>query len=316
MQDQPAVVILHLSSMVPKIGLGLVPLAGDLHHRGPFAIPRRGEDHAVGVDGGRAVRRSVRRSLVAPQVCPVAGQEAQHPLGGELHVLPLTGHVDRQNRGIPGAVTLVRLAPPDLFARQLVEGDHGRFASTRGADHPVAVDQHRLADAPVRNLRLVILHNVVAPDLFAIGPHQADQVAGGAHGVQPLAINRGGPARTIPKAVLVRPRQVILPGDLAIGEIHRQHILAVFEVARRVQHAASDAEARETDPQPRQLRHILRPPLGPGPCETRVGRMIVPGRSQELRQQPVRRQVGDSLRLQRHLPHGHRLPRPGQRTHA
>jgi hypothetical protein len=58
------------------------------------------------------------------------------------------------------------------------------------ADHPVAVDQDRLAVAhAVALLAAEVLRQALAPALLAVGP-QADQLAVGRQGVDAVAVHR------------------------------------------------------------------------------------------------------------------------------
>src|SRR5688572_15623707 len=102
--------------------------------------------------------------------------------------LPLAAKRVDHRRGVADGGVVE--GPPELPAGELVEADdQGSIAAARHDDELLAVDKRRRGHAPGRQLRAIVLRQILLPNYFAVSGLQADQMTNRPQSIDKLAIN-------------------------------------------------------------------------------------------------------------------------------
>ena len=201
-----------------------------------------------------------------------------------IDAVELCGH----GRGVGEQPTLGVGRAPDLVTRRLVERDDQRVGADRRDDDAVVLDERVLSVVPRRDLRAVVLDEVLAPELLAGRRVEDVQRRLGVDGEDVLAVGRGDGARdavvgTDAPLLLEPPQLLALVEGHAADEELEGRLVVVVEVDLAV------VDRRRRVPLPdRDLPQHLGAAVGPCSEETGLGGDTVAVRAAELR--PVGRE--------------------------
>src|SRR5262245_16151399 len=188
------------------------------------------------------------------------------------------------------------LALPDRLAGRLGDGHQGCVRPSGSADDFVAVDERGLAIAPHGDGPAELLREADLPHDLAVLDLEAGEVAAHAEDVEPIAVHRGGAARTFLRlrhALLVRRPEGRRPDLLAVRLGQGPDDLVAAAFAHPVDPPTRDGRGRVAAAQslgfPREGRTVLAPfleeagflgdcrPIGPLPLGPVVGEDRGPG---------------------------------------
>ncbi len=291
-QHHAAVVILELAGaeIIHFLHVEAVAVSGQ-PQQGATRLVAGGDEHQVTPNHRRGdVGHPVGDAVVAPEESTRLGFDADRAAADDGQVLANPLDLGHHDGGVAGAV----LAPfadvghgtlPDHVAALLVQRDHGGVGAAGRADQPRAVHDGRLAELPDRHhLAAEVVGQAAVPQATAGGRVQADQVAAGAQGIDPPAVDRGraaGPVR-VGRSHLGGPQLLL---RLEVQGNHELRLLAgpVLAVAHGEKASSGDRHGRVALAQSMNLPQQRRPALGPLLEEARLGANPVVVRPPELR---------------------------------
>src|SRR5207237_5659755 len=131
---------------------------------------------------------------------------------------------------------------PDRLAALLIKGDDGSAAAAGSDDQVVAIHQRRLADAPMRDVRVEAFHEVGGPDRLAGSLLEADQLTVGGKRVKDGAVERRRAARAVSALLVVGLACRCLPDFLARLRVDGDDIFLIAVLPLCEQEPTGDGE--------------------------------------------------------------------------
>ena len=200
----------------------------------------------LSADDRRGDHGDAARELRLPQQLAIVRRDADEPLFEQLHVLRLAVDLGADDRRIVGGVVELGRPPADFAGRLVERGDRALLAAGR-AQHEVAVEQHRLAVAPVRLGAAELVDEMGPPDFAAVFRADADQRALAAQCVDQAVFDGGRRARPAAPVVLEHRTEVDVPQLFAGVGVERDQLALACVILRFLR--------------PRFVRPQARPPM-------------------------------------------------------
>jgi hypothetical protein len=151
---------------------------------------------------------------------------------------------------------------PANFAGGFFECDDRAFVAAGSADEHIAVDEHRLAIAPVGFLASQVDERD-APDFTAIGGADAGEDAFAIERVDEAIVDRRGRARSVTPIVFEVWPKLRRPALFAGVRVERQQIGIAFAAAHRVENSVDDRRTCIAAAALAREPHELRSAFGP-----------------------------------------------------
>ncbi len=312
MQHQPAMVVLQRAALeeVDLASRDAVVHLFDLQKHGSRPVPGGGENVISADDRRRDVGHRIGDPVVTPEKASGLGLDPDKAAPEKLDVLPHTGRLADDGRRVAGAVEALLpevrdLRLPDQLAGLLVQGDQRRVARAGRHDHAVAVDQRRLAEAPVvaaageHHGAQEVLDQASPPHGLAGRDLGAQQIAVRPECIDAIPVDGRRAARAAEHLFVPRRTHTLFPEDAPVLGRCREEKLILAEIAHREDASFDDGHAGVADAEAGRAPEQGRPALRPTIEETGFGRTCITLDAAPLR--PVR--CGKRRREQRQQTH-------------